>query len=163
MRGAYAKLARLKTQATEMMGAPASSVTKEWQPSHLARDFAAEPTWHSVGGWVAALIRPPAKGPDDNIHGVDDVFQINQCHVGIPGAGQVILTKLGEQIWLQNVRLMDATGSLIVSVREKAALALSGLASRDDFVNAHANDHISFPVLASVRVHLTRRKDAAES
>ncbi len=161
--GAYAKLLRLQSQANEMMQAPASSITAEWQPSHSARDFATEPALHSVCGWVAALIRPPAAGPDDNIHGVDDVFQINHCHVGIPGAGQVILTKDGKRIWLQNVRLMDATGSLIVSMRETAALALSGLASRDDFVHAHANDNISFPVLASVRVHLTRRKDAAES
>ena len=58
---------------------------------------------------------------------------------------------------------MDATGSLIVSMRENAALELSGLASRNDFVYAHANDNISFPVLASTRVHLTRRKNAAES
>ena len=146
-----------------MMRAPASSITSEWQPSHTARDFAAEPALHSVCGWVAALIRPPAVGPDDNIHGVDDVFQINHCHVGIPSAGQDILTKDGERIWVQNVRLMDATGSLIVSMREKAALELSGLASRDDFVHAHASDNISFPVLASIRVHLTRRKNAAES
>ena len=58
---------------------------------------------------------------------------------------------------------MDATGSLIVSMREKAALELSGLASRDDLVHAHAGGNISFPVLASIRVHLTRRKNAAES
>ena len=58
---------------------------------------------------------------------------------------------------------MDATGGLIVSTREKAALELSGLATRDNFVHAHANDNISFPVLASVRVNLTRRKNSAES
>ena len=58
---------------------------------------------------------------------------------------------------------MDAAGSLIVSMREKVALELSGLATRDDLVHAHANDNISFPVLASIRVNLTRRKNAAES
>ena len=93
--GAYAKLVRLQTQANDMMQAPASSITSEWQPSHTARDFAAEPALHSVCGWVAALIRPPAVEPDDNIHGFDDVFQIIHCHVGIPGAGQDILTKDG--------------------------------------------------------------------
>ena len=118
---------------------------------------------HSICKWLAALIRPPATGPDENIHGVDTVFQINHCHVSIPGAGQAILTKDDERIWLQKVRLTDPIGSLTVSMLETAALALSGLPSGDDFVHAHANDNISFPVLASVRVHLTRRKDAAES
>ena len=160
--GTYAKLVRLQAQANEMAQAPASSITTDWQPSHSARDFAAEQALHSVCGWVAALIRPPTAEPDDNVHGVDNVFQINHCHVGIPGAGQNILTK-DDRIWLTNIRIMDATGSLIVAMREKTALALSGLASKDDFVCAHANDNISFPVLASVRVNLTRRKDAAES
>ena len=162
-RGAYAKLTRLQSQANEMMQAPASSITSDWQPPCAARDFAAEPAVHSVCGLVAALIRPPAAGPDDNIDGVNTVFQINHCYVSIPGAGQTVLTKDDERIWLSKVRLMDATGSLTVSMREKAALALSGLTSRDDFVSAHATDNISFPVLASVRVHLTRRKDADES
>ena len=162
-RGAYAKLIRLQSRANEMMQAPASSITSDWQPSRSARDFEAEPAVHSVCGWVAALIRPPAAGPDDNIQGVDTVFQINHCHVSIPGAGQTILTKDDARIWLPQVRLTDATGSLTVSMREKAALALSGLASRDDFVSAHATDNVSFPVLASVRVHLTRRKGADES
>ena len=120
--GPCAKLVRLQNQANDMMQAPASSITSEWQPSHTARDVAAEPALHSVCGWVAALIRPPAVGPDDNIHGVDDVFQFNHCHVGIPSAVQDILTKDGERIWVQNVRLMDATWSLIVSLREKVAL-----------------------------------------
>ena len=161
-RGAYAKLTRLQSQANDMVQAPASSITSDWQPSRPARDFEAEPAVHSVCGWVAALIRPPAAGPDDNDHMVDTVFQINHCHISIPGAGQTILTKDGERIWLPQIRLTDATGSLTVSMREKAALALSGLASRDEFVSAHATDNISFFVLASVRVHLTRRKDAEE-
>ena len=161
-RGEYAKLARLQSQANDMMGAPASSMTAEWQPSRSARDFMEETALHSVCGWLAALIRPPATGQDDHLHGVDDVFQINHCHVAIPGAGQGILTRDG-RIWLQNVRLTDATGSLTVCVREKAALALSGLASRETFIENHANDNISFPVLASVRVHLTMRKDLGES
>ena len=161
--GAYAKLTRLQSQANDMVQAPASSITSDWQPSRSARDFQADPAVHSLCGWVAALIRPPAAGPDDNVHGVDTVFQINHCHVSIPGAGHTILTKDNERIWLPQVRLTDATGSLTVAMREKAALALSGLTSRDEFVNAHATEKFSLPVLASVRVHVARRKDADES
>ena len=130
-RGAYSKLPRLQAQANEMMQAPASSITADWQPSRSARDFEAESAVHSVCGWVAALIRPPTAGPDDNAHVVDTVFQINHCYVSIPGAGQTILTKDGERVWLPQVRLTDPTGSFTVGVREKAALALSGLTSRD--------------------------------
>ena len=50
VRGDYAKLIRLQSQANEMMQAPASSITSEWQPSLSARDFAAEPAVHSVCG-----------------------------------------------------------------------------------------------------------------
>ena len=162
-RGASAKLTCLQSQANEMTQAPASSITSDWKPSCSARDFEAEPAVHSVCGWVAALIRPPAAGPENNIQGVDTLFQINHCHVSIPGTGQTILTKDDARIWLPQVRLTDATGSLTVSMREKAALALSGLTSRDEFVSAHATDNITFPVLASIRVHLARRKDASES
>ena len=42
---------------------------------------------HFVCVLVAALIRPPAAGRDDIIHGVDDVFQMNHC--------------LGDRIWLR--------------------------------------------------------------
>ena len=69
-----------------------------------------------------------------------------------------MLTNKGERIWLKNIRIMDATGSFTAFVREKAALALSGLISKDAFTEAYATDNISFPVLASVRVHLARQK-----
>ena len=85
--------------------------------------------------------------------GVDDVFQINHCHIATPGPGDQVLTKDGDHIWLQNIRIMDATGSFTAVVCEKAALALSGLASKEAFAEAHATDNISFPVLASARMH----------
>ena len=58
---------------------------------------------------------------------------------------------------------MDATGSYTAVVREMAALALSRMASKDVLVVADATDNISFPVLASARVHLARQKHANDS
>ena len=58
-----------------------------------------------------------------------------------------MLTNGGTRIWLQNIRIMDVTGSFTAVVREKAALALSGLASKEAFAEAHATDNISFPGL----------------
>ena len=95
--------------------------------------------------------------------GTDEVFQINHCHVAVPGAGQEVLTKDRSRTWLQQCRLMDTTGSLTASVREKATIALSGCDSLKSFMQAHAEDNLSFPLLASVRAHLAKRKDVAES
>ena len=161
--GEYAKLTRLQARASETVVAPASLITKEWQPTRSTRNFAAEEAVLSVCGWVAALLRPaPGGGASepsaDTLEGADDIFQINHCHIATPGPGDRVLTKAGDRIWLPNIRIMDATGSFMAGVREEAALALSGLASKDAFVEAHATDNISFPVLASVRVHLAKQK-----
>ena len=169
-RGSYTKLEHLLKESSELLAAPANLITKEWQPSqaNAARDFAGEPAVHSVCGWVAALLRPAQVGgaqepAEEEPQGTDEVFQINHCHVAVPAPGDELLTKDGDRIWLRNVRIMDATGSLTVAVREKAALALAGLESRDAFQEAHASDNVSFPVLASVRLHLSKRKDSGES
>jgi hypothetical protein len=165
--GTYAKLVRLQAGAKETVAAPASLITTEWQATQ-ARNFAEETAVLSVCGWVAALLRPPPGGGAseptvDTLEGADDVYQINHCHIAIPGPGGEVLTKDGDRIWLQKIRIMDATGSFTAVVREKAALALSGLPSKEAFVEAHATDNISFPVLASARVHLARQKHANDS
>jgi len=162
--GTYAKLLRLQNQADELLGASSTTITTESVPTSSARDFAAEDATYSVCGWIAAVLRPPSGMQQEagEPEGTDKVFQINHCHVAVPGAGQQLLTNNGSRIWLQNLRIMDATGSFNVSVREKAALALSGCNSQETFVNAHATDNLSFPVLASVRVHLAKRKDVSD-
>jgi len=162
--GNYAKMARLQAQAVELVSAPGSLITKTWDPTQSTRQFAEEPAVHSVCGWIAALLRP-ATGDlaSSSAEGDDEVFQINHCHVAVPSPGACILTNKGDRIWLQNIRIMDATGSFTVAVREKAALALSGLDSKEAFEAAHATDNISFPVLASVRVHVTKQKDSDSS
>ncbi len=63
----------------------------------------------------------------------------------VPGSN--LLRKDGSRIWLQNVHIMDVTGSVTVSVREKAALAWSGLESVETFKSAHEYDNLCFPVL----------------
>ena len=87
------------------------------------------------------------------------VFQINHCYVAIPGASEQVLTNNDERLWLANLSVMDTTGRLMVAVREKAVLALSGCDSKTAFTYAHTSSNISFPVLARVRIHVTSRKD----
>ena len=166
--GTYLKLARLQAGAKETVAAPASLITTEWQPTMSTRNFAEEKAVLSVCGWIAALLRPPSRGgasepTGEILEGVDEVFQINHCHVATPGPGDHVLTKDNERIWLQNIQIMDATGSFTAVVRQQAALALSGLDSKEAFAIAHATDNISFPVLASIRVHLARQNFANDS
>ena len=166
--GTYAKLARLQAGASEVVAAPGSLITKEWQPTQSATDFAGGVAVHSVCGWLAALLRPPPDGgavepTTSSSENHDELFQINHCHIALPSPGDQVLTKLGERVWLKNIRVMDATGSFTAAVCEKAALALSGLDSKSAFEEAHATDNISFPVLASVRVHLAMQKKSGDS
>ena len=99
------------------------------------------------------LCPPPGGGASEPTvetpEGINDVFQISHCHIATPSPGDQVLTKDGDRVLLQNIRIMDATRSFTAVVREKAALALPGLASKDVFAEAHATDNISFPVLAS--------------
>ena len=113
----YAMLARLHTGARETVVAPASLITKEWQPTRSARNFEEEKAVHSVCGWVAAVLCPPPGGGAadpavETPEGVDDVFQIDHCHIATPRPGDQVLTKDGDRIWLHNIRIMDATGEL---------------------------------------------------
>ena len=85
------------------MDALASLIAKEWQPTRSARNLEEQQALLSVCGWVAALLRPPpgggAKEPTvETPEGVDDVFQINHCHIATPGPGDQVLTKDGDSI-----------------------------------------------------------------
>ena len=57
----------------------------------------------------SAIVRQAADQEQD---GMDAVFQINHCHVAIPGAGEQVLTNNGERVWLANLSVMHTTGRL---------------------------------------------------
>ena len=137
-RGTYPKLLRLQNQADELLGATSTSITAEWV-AETARDFAAETAIYTVCGCIAALLSPPSgtEGDTEEPEGIYTLFQINHCYVATPSAGEQVVTNDGQRIWLQNVRIMDATGSVTVAVREKAALALSRCESTIQFKDAH--------------------------
>ena len=127
--GTYAKLTRLQAAAKETVAAPASLITKEWRPTHQARNFEEEEAVLSVCGWVVAIVRPsPDGGASEptvvSPEGADDVFRTNYCHIGTPGPGHEVLTKECYRRWLKSIRIMGATGSSAAVVCEKAALAL---------------------------------------
>ena len=82
------------------------------------------------------------------------VFQINFAQFAMPQPGSTILTNDKSRVFLATT-LYDASGAVSVVVREKAALKLASVDSKEKFEGLHAEGHLSFPLLASARVLLT--------
>ena len=81
------------------------------------------------------------------------LLQINHIRVLEPAADQPLLTNKNNRIFLL-LKIMDHSGQLELRIREKTVLSLSGF-DKDEFVTEAANGGINFPILCSVRVHLT--------
>ena len=78
-------------------------------------------------------------------------LQLNWCHVEEPEMGSNIFEKTKTRIWYQTL-LRDFSGSVAVSMSEKAALALSGLADAQEFASKHEEDAVAYPLFCSVRI-----------
>ena len=144
-------------------------ITKEWKLSFesTARDFAGEEATLTVCALLSAILRSSMSlgtGGDADPAENDAVFQVNHCHVEVPGPGESVVTKDKERIWFQ-ARVMDMTGAVHIGVREKAALALAEVSTKAEFERAHANGDLVFPALSSVRIHVRLRhsRDGSDS
>ena len=78
------------------------------------------------------------------------VFQINFAQFTLPQPGSTILTNDKSRVFLATT-LYDASGAVSVVVREKAALNLASVDSKEKFEELHAKGHLSFPLLARRR------------
>ena len=65
----------------------------------------------------------------------------------------------GERIFF-SARARDFSGSVLVGVSQAAALALSGLASKEEFEKSHADGQLSFPAFANCRIRRRTREVA---
>ena len=84
------------------------------------------------------------------------LFQVNWCELVLPQDGSNIKGKSG-QLWFRST-LRDLTGVVDVWVREVAALDLVAL-TKDEFLEAAANNKLSFPLLVSCRVVVSPSKN----
>ena len=78
-------------------------------------------------------------------------WQINWCYVYAPDKETQIANNDGSRLWFQ-VKVEDETGNLTLFMREKAALSLAGVESKEDFEAARAYDTLSFPQKVSVKI-----------
>ena len=77
-------------------------------------------------------------------------WQINRCRVYLPDM-QELRNADGTRLWFR-VKVEDETGHITLFIREKAALSLAAMDSKEDFENAIANETLSFPLKASIKV-----------
>lgn len=78
----------------------------------------------------------------------DGVFQVNWCNVAVCGE---VCTKDMKRLF-PRVALTDFSGTVQCYMIEKAALALTEIDSKDEFVAKHDKNELYFPTLASVKV-----------
>ena len=86
------------------------------------------------------------------LEGENTFWQINWCRVSLPAKDAQIHTNDGSRLWMQ-VKVEDETGSLALFMREQAALNLAGVENKDAFEKARAQDALSFPGKASVKIY----------
>ena len=159
-RGTSAKLERLRSQAEQILVSDTSRISTTWEAQgsfHVAREFASEDANLTVCAVLSAMLRPPANSSAAEHAELDELLQINHCHVTTPAPGESLVTQVGERLWFQ-VQVPDMTGSVSLYMRESAALELADCKSKEEFVSKHASDGLVFPVLASIRVHVKNQK-----
>ena len=82
-----------------------------------------------------------------NVKAIEDdtsFWQINRCKVFPPDKAAQISTNDGSRLWMQ-VKVEDETGHLTIWMREKAALDLAAVDTKEIFEAARADDSLEFP------------------
>ena len=89
------------------------------------------------------------------------MFQINHARIIEPKARENHLTK--DDRLFPSVRVMDATGTLELRMREKTALSLAGASDKAEFIELASDGALNSPILTSLRMVLlsTKKEDGA--
>lgn len=85
-------------------------------------------------------------------------WQINWCRIYLPDFApnekpdvQQMCTNDGTRLWFP-VKVEDETGYVTLFIREKAALALAAVETKEQFETALATESLSFPQKASIKI-----------
>ena len=85
----------------------------------------------------------------------ETVFQINHARIVEPKGNENVFTNNRERLF-PLVQVIDTSGALVLKMREKAALELSGQSSAKIFAELASKGALNFPILCSLRVRLRR-------
>ena len=82
-------------------------------------------------------------------------FQINHTRIVALKGNEDVFASGGERLF-PSVQVIDPSGALVLKMREKAALELSGQTSAKIFAELASKGALNFPILCSLRVRLRR-------
>jgi len=83
------------------------------------------------------------------------IFQINHARILEPKGNENVFNNGGERLF-PSVQVTDTSGAVVLKMREKTALELSGQPSAKEFADLASKGALNFPILCSLRVRLRR-------
>ena len=98
-------------------------------------------------------------GAGSNSANETTVCQINHARILESKAGDNVYTNQGDRLFPE-VLVIDQTGAVQLRMREKAALAISGLDTKEDFATLAFQGGLNFPILCSLRVTISKNSQA---
>ena len=151
---------RLKQNASVIAGSTDITVVSE-MPTYESTpvDYLTMPSTFTVCRLLAYAIQAGGSLMTSDTHGggasEHGLFQINHARIVAPKGNEDVFASGGERLF-PSVQVIDTSGALVLKMREKAALELSGLTSAKIFAELASNGSLGFPILCSLRARFHR-------
>ena len=152
---------RLKQNASAIAGSTDITVVSEMPTFEAATpiDYLTMPSTFTVCRLLAYAIQAGGSLVTSDTHGggasEHGLFQINHARIVEPKGNADVFASGGERL-LPSVQVIDTSGALVLKMREKVALELSGLTSAKIFAELASKGSLNFHILCSLRVRLHR-------
>jgi hypothetical protein len=125
----------------------------EWDPDHVSQVL--------TGDALLSCCAFLAMASDDPNATLPHLLQVNGMRLDEPDPSDAVVESTGQRVFF-STNARDFSGSCKVGISQAAALALSGLDSMSEFLQAHEDRAISFPPFSNCRILRRVRHVAAE-
>ena len=151
---------RLKQNASVIAGSTDITVVSEMPTfERTPIDYLTMESTFTVCRLLAYAIQAGGSLTTSDTHGGDasdhGLFQINHARIVEPKGNEDVFASGGERLF-PSVQVIDTSGAVVLKMREKAALELSGHTSAKTFAELASKGSLNFPILCSLRVRLHR-------
>ena len=159
-----ARAEQLVTNQQTLLATPTESITviseiASFEPREPEEYLNVDAT-HTTCDLLAAVLRSGVELMESKIGGATEhqhaLFQVNHVRVIEPSGANSLLTGKGARLF-PPIRLIDGSGAVEVRMREKVALELSELGTKEEFIAEAADGVLNFAILCSVRI-LVKKK-----
>ena len=124
-----------------------------WDPDHVSQVL--------TGDALLSCCAFLAMASDDPNATLPHLLQVNGMRLEEPEPSDAVVESTGQRVFF-STNARDFSGSCKVAISQAAALALSGLDSMSEFLQAHEARAISFPPFSNCRILRRVRQMAAE-